>query len=423
MDVNKIIARAKAILLTPRTEWPVIAGEAATTQSIYTEYVLLLAALPSIAAFIKGTVFGYNTFILGTYRMSVGAGLTSALTSYVLSLIGIFVLALVIDALAPTFGATKDRVQAVKTAAYAYTAGWIGGIGVLVPGIGTLIALAGGIYGIYLLYLGLPHTMKCPAEKATGYTVVTLIAAIVLYAVIGAVTGGIIARTAPGGPGAGGLFGGVASRSGGGFDGGGLGGPLAEVANNLEKAGKEMEEAQKSGNAADQAAAAGKVLGAVLGGGAAQVESLSPDRMKAFLPAALGGMKLTESSASRNSAMGMQVSEASARYSDDAGRNLNLEITDMGSAKGLMGLAAWVNVEEDKRTQTGYEKTYKQGENMIHEEWDNTDKRGEYSVVLAQRFAVKANGEVTSIDELKSAVSSVDLAGLVALRNEGVKAQ
>jgi hypothetical protein len=419
VDFNKIIARAKAILLTPKTEWPVIAGETATIPGIYTEYVLLLAALPAIATFIKATVFGYSAWVLGTYRMSMGAGLSMALTGYVMSLIGIFVLALVIDALAPTFGATKDRTQAVKTAAYAYTAGWVGGIGVLIPGIGTLIAIVGGIYGIYLLYLGLPFTMKCPPEKATGYTVVTLIAAIILGVVISMVTGSIAGRAAMGGIGTGGLYGATPDNSSSGnFDKNGLGGALAGLA----AAGKQMEQAQKSGNADQQAAAAGKVLGTVLSGGAAQVEALAPDRMKSFLPATLGGMKITESSASRNGALGMQVSEAKATYGDGAGHSMDVEITDMGSAKGLMGIASAINVEEDKQTQTGYEKTYKQGENLIHEEWDNSSKHGEYSVMLAQRFMVKVDGHAGSVDELKAAVNSVDLAGLAALRNEGVKA-
>ena len=75
-------------------------------------------------------------------------------------------MALIIDALAPTFGGTQDRVQALKTIAYCYTASWIAGIAVILPFIAVLIMLAAGIYGIYLLYLGLPHTMKCPQDKA-----------------------------------------------------------------------------------------------------------------------------------------------------------------------------------------------------------------------------------------------------------------
>ena len=263
--------------------------------------------------------------------------------------------------------------------------------------------------------------MKAPVEKTTGYTVVAVLAAIVLYLVAGSVTGSLYGRAALGGFGGAGPWSSVSGEGAGGFDNGSVGGALQGLAKSAESASKEMAAAQKSGDTNAQAAAAGKAMAAILGGGAAAVEALPPDRMKTFLPASLAGLKLTESSASRSGAMGMQIAEAKARYGADGGQSVELEVTDMGSAKGLMGLASWVNVEEDKQTQTGYEKTYKQGENMVHEQWNNQSHSGEYSLVLAQRFVVKVSGSATSEEQLKSYLSAVDLAGLAALRNEGVK--
>ena len=425
MDINKIIARAKSVLLSPKTEWPVIAAEPETTSGLFMGYVVPMAALPAIAGFIKSTLIGTTIpFVGGVYRSSIAGGITGAVLSFVVTLFSVFVVGLIIDALAPTFGATKDRVQALKTSGYAYTASFVAGLLVIIPGIG-LAALIGFIalfYGLYLLYLGLPHTMKAPPEKAVGYTVVTVIAAIVLNMILGVISASIVG-TAALGAGRSGLFGASApgSTSDGGSVTGGVLGGLAQMANQAEKAGKQMEAAEKSGDADAQAKAAGNLIGAVLGGGT-QVESLPTERIKGFLPATLGGLKMQSSSAERNGAMGMQVSEAKASYGDGSNRSVDLEITDMGSARGLMGLAAWANIEEDKQTQTGYEKTYKQGENMVHEEWDNADKRGEYSAMVADRFMVKVSGNAGSIDELKSALGGVDLAGLAALRNDGLKA-
>ena len=156
--------------------------------------------------------------------------------------------------------------------------------------------------------------------------------------------------------------------------------------------------------------------------GGQQVEALAPDRLKAFLPDTLGGLKRTEASAERNGALGMQVATATARYGDDSGgRSLKLEVTDMGSAKGVLAVANHANIEEDRQTETGYVKTYHQGDSMIHEQWDNTSKEGEYSAVVADRFMVKVEGTGTSIDALKSALGSVDVAGLAALKDDGVK--
>lgn len=186
-----ILQRAKDILLKPKETWPVIAAEPATTQSIYMPYVLLLAAIGPLAGFIGGQVFGIT--ILGvTYHPPLAGALVSAVLSYGLTLASVFLLALVIDGLAPSFGGQKDQVQALKVAAYAGTAGWVGGIFGLIPAL-TLIGILFALYGLYILFLGLPILMKAPQDKALGYTVVVIIVAILLFLVIGAVVAAVAA--------------------------------------------------------------------------------------------------------------------------------------------------------------------------------------------------------------------------------------
>ena len=192
MDFSRLITRVKSILLTPKTEWPVIAAEPATMIGIYTGYILLLAAVPAVCQFLKLAVFGYSMPFLGTMHVGTTFALEAAIRIYLGSIIGTFVVALIVNALAPSFGGQKDSVQALKVVAYSYTASWIAGIAVLLPALGVLIMFVGLIYGIYLLYLGLPPTMKCPPEKAAGYTVVTLICAIILGVLVFYVLGSVL---------------------------------------------------------------------------------------------------------------------------------------------------------------------------------------------------------------------------------------
>ena len=420
MDFNKLIARAKNILLTPKTEWPVIAGETETVQSLYLNYIVVLAAIPAVFGFIKNSLIGSTWFGVPVHT-GIGAGITGMIVYYVLSLLMVFVMALIIDALAGTFGAQKNQVQALKTVAYAYTASWIAGVGVILGmGLGALIALAGGIYSIYLLYLALPNTMKCPPEKAGGYTAVSIICAIVLgwilMLIVASFTGAAMFGAASSGIHIGSSDNGSVS-----IDSNSALGKLAAMGAAAEKASKNMEAAQKSGDANAQAQATGQMLGAVLGGGS-QVEALAPDALKPFVPETLDGMKRTSMSVERNGAMGMQVSNATATYSDGQ-RSLHLEIADTGSAKGIMALAGAVGVESSQETDHGYDKTYKQDGRLVHEQWDSQNKDGEFSIVLGDRFSVKVNGNADSIDQLKAAVGSINLAGLEALKNQGVKNQ
>lgn len=191
MDLNKIIHRARALLVSPRTEWPVIAAEPATVQALYREYIMILAAIPPICQFVKTSVLGYAWHGFRIYRLGVGAGLTAAIVEYVVSLVGVYVLAVIIEALAPNFAGQADRIQALKVAGYSYTASWIAGCAQILPGLYGLVALAGAIYSVYLLYLGLPSTMKVLPERAGGYTAVTVIIALILGWIIAVITGGI----------------------------------------------------------------------------------------------------------------------------------------------------------------------------------------------------------------------------------------
>jgi Yip1-like protein len=184
-----LLDRAKAILLTPKTEWPVIEAESATTGSLFTGYAIPLAAIPAVAGFIGWSVVGIS--VLGTsIKLPMSDALVGALVRFVGGLIGVFVLGLIIDALAPSFGGQKNPIQALKVAVYSSTASWVAGIFLIIPSLGILSVL--GLYSLYLLYLGLPQLMKAPADKAVGYTAVVVVVGVVLFLIVGAVTNQLV---------------------------------------------------------------------------------------------------------------------------------------------------------------------------------------------------------------------------------------
>jgi len=181
-----LVERAKRLLLTPHPEWQVIDAEPTTTSELYTQYVIPLAAIGPVARVIGFALIGIHVPFSGvTYRTPIGRALVGAVVSYVLTLVGVYVLAMIIDMLAPSFGGTTNRMQALKVSAYSNTAAWLAAIFALVPGLSILGIL--GLYSIYLLFVGLPILMKSPADKAGSYTVVVILVAIVLFMLIGVV--------------------------------------------------------------------------------------------------------------------------------------------------------------------------------------------------------------------------------------------
>ena len=189
----KLVSRTKNILLSPKQEWQVIDDEATSVGGLYVGYIVPLAAIGPVASSIGMAVFGISVSGVGAFRVPIGAALRQGIAQYVMALVGVFVLALIIDELAPYFRGQENRYQALKVAAYSSTAVWIVGVLGLIPALSILWPL--GLYSLYLLSLGLPVLMKVPQDKAMGYTVAVIICAVLLFFVIG-----MIAAKLGGGP-------------------------------------------------------------------------------------------------------------------------------------------------------------------------------------------------------------------------------
>jgi hypothetical protein len=156
---------------------------------IFTNYVAILAAIPAICGFIGMSIVGISLPGMGTIRMPVASGLLNAVVSYLLTFVTVYVVALVVDALAPTFSSRKNFESALKVTAYSFTPFWVCGFFLLIPGLRFLTIL--GLYGLYLLWLGLPVLMKSPQEKSIGYTAAAVISAIVIVIVLGLIQGAL----------------------------------------------------------------------------------------------------------------------------------------------------------------------------------------------------------------------------------------
>lgn len=189
-----LIDRAKNILVTPATEWPVVAAESTSTGTILTGYVLPLAAVSAVAAFIGSVIVGYGMPGIGSYRVPVTTGIVVAVWSVATAVVGCFLIGLIVSALAPTFGGQKSDLQGLKVAAYSFTPVWIAGILRIIPVLGIL-GLIGAIYAVYLLYLGLQMVMKAPQDKAVVYTLAVValafVAMFILSAILGLFVGGM----------------------------------------------------------------------------------------------------------------------------------------------------------------------------------------------------------------------------------------
>lgn len=192
-----LVERAKNILMSPKTEWPVVEAEASSIRSIYLEYLLILAAIPAVAGFISTSLLGITIYGV-TVRTPIVAGISGMVVSYALSLLMFYVVALIADALAPNFQGQKNPLNAFKLIAFSVTPGLVAGVLVILPSL-SIIALLAALYGIYLLYLGAPVLMKVTQEKVVPYVVVLILCTIVAGVVVGMVSSALTRSVMGGG--------------------------------------------------------------------------------------------------------------------------------------------------------------------------------------------------------------------------------
>jgi len=401
-----LIQRVQDILLKPKETWPIIAGEGGDTASIYSGYLIYLAAIPAIASFIGLSLIGAGGFGFSV-RVPIMSGLVQMVVGFVLSLVMVFLLALIVDALAPTFNGSKSQMSALKLVAYGSTAGFVGGIFGLIPSL-SILGLIAGLYSIYLIYTGVPVMMKCPPEKAGAYTAVVVVCGIVAAVILGAVSAVFM-------PSAGMRLGSGAGAIGGHDSNVTISTPSGEMkidTAKMEEMAKKMEEASKSGDTAAAGKAAGAMLGAMTGTNAAPIAAAD---LKSLLPESIGELKRESIESGGGDVAGIGGSSAKAAYV--AGdKRLRLSVTDLGGLGGMAALAGWANVTSDRETPTEIEKTYKAGNRTVHEKQRKDGGNSEYTVLLANGVVVEAQGDRVDVAALKKVVEGIDLGRVESLK-------
>ena len=181
----QLMTRATNILMKPAVEWPAIAAESADVAGLIRDYATPLAAIPALCQWIGMSAIGITMPLVGTYRVGIVRGLVGAIISWVFALVGVYIAAIVVEKLAPTFNSSGNTVQALKLVVYASTPVWIAGVLNLVPALSPLVIIA-ALYAIYLFYLGLPAVMNTPGDKVVPYMVVAALVVIVVTLVLGA---------------------------------------------------------------------------------------------------------------------------------------------------------------------------------------------------------------------------------------------
>lgn len=175
--------RVKKILFSPRKEWQVIAAQHEEPVNILRSYILPLVLIGAGAAFIGhgfiGDPFMHNKAV------GVAYGVFNALNCVVVSIITVYIIAVVLNELAPSFESTRDISKSFQLVAYGATPILLGQLFAFIPVFENIAKFTGAVYAIYLWRLGLPVLKNTPSSKNILYLLIIFAGLIMVYAVVG----------------------------------------------------------------------------------------------------------------------------------------------------------------------------------------------------------------------------------------------
>lgn len=369
---NNLIERIKNVLLTPQAEFDRIAAEPADVNKLYIGYALPLAVLAALCGFIGMSIFG----IMGL-RVGIVPGLVGAVLQVVMALAGVFVLAFVTNALAPSFGSQQDQGQAHKLAVYASTASFLASVFTIFPPLAMLAIV--GLYSLALLFIGLPRLMKTPEDKRIGYFATIIVVCIVVGIVMSVVLGSVRAMIPGATPSY--TFGQTTPA------------PQSTVEGQVTLPGGvtvDVGELERMAQTYEQ------------GGSATPID---PARLQAQLPQLLpGGFRLASSS----SASAMGTSQAEGVYQNGDAR-ITVTVVHMGQMGAITAMAGAMNVQQNTQSADGYSRTQSIDGRMFMEEVSTSGASATYSVV-GRGVALTADGSGgVTIDQVRAVVETISI--------------
>jgi len=192
-----LVSKVQNLILKPRESWIAIKTEDTPVKDLFTSYAVILAAIPAIAHFIGLGMVGRNIPFVGWYRYSLGSAFLYMILSYAFSLLSVYIVGFIINALASTFNSTPNLNKAMALAVYSMTPYWVSGVFYIFSWLGILVnivVMLAVLYGLYILYLGFAEGMlETAQEKVLPFFIVSLVVTIVILIIISIILGGIFA--------------------------------------------------------------------------------------------------------------------------------------------------------------------------------------------------------------------------------------
>lgn len=193
MDISSIINRGINIILKPKEVFNQIKTEQITKEQLI--IYLGIFALPGLIGYIVGygvVGISYSVYIgQASYKVPIAWAVGFGILYYITTIIGIIIFGYIVNMLAPSFKSKQNLMQAMKLVVFSATPALLAGIFNIYPPLTLLIFLA-ALYGLYMLYIGIPIFMETPNDQHIVYLIVSIVAYFVIIFIISWVVSSIM---------------------------------------------------------------------------------------------------------------------------------------------------------------------------------------------------------------------------------------
>jgi len=167
---GNIFKRAINIMFKPKSEWEAVAKETPKVPMLIFGYALIFTIIPVLSLIIGYGLVGrrISFFNYSHWETSFGTGILESFLFIIAAFAAIIIGAVIINALAPAFKSEKNLGRAMQLTVYSFTPVFFAGVFFSLPFLSFLAHLA-GLYGIFVLLMGLPIVMKTPKNSQIGY--------------------------------------------------------------------------------------------------------------------------------------------------------------------------------------------------------------------------------------------------------------
>lgn len=174
-DYRFITESAKNIILHPKDEW-----ENISAQKISNKELILFYAVPLVAV---ASLIRLFSVWLGTY-LTFSFALKVAVLQFIQPVATIVVTAILVNELSETFNSKKNLTSAFKLIVYSYTP-WL--VANIIASISWSLSwvIIFGLYGIYLLWLGISVLMNTPEGEKPIYTLAVTVITLLVNLILG----------------------------------------------------------------------------------------------------------------------------------------------------------------------------------------------------------------------------------------------